>query len=159
MRKYALIVNNVITDIQILTEDEYRQVIKTCDSLIDIEDMNPQPMVNWILNGNTLEIPQGISNRELFEEDLNDRKSIFGNKLAKIAVNKIGARNKILNKNGNQVIALLTQLLGVKSLLETGALGTARHSCSQLSTVYTEYSDIFEYVISEINSFESTSGL
>jgi hypothetical protein len=159
MRKYALIINNIIVDIQTLDEEQYRDVIKSCDLLLDIEDMNPQPMINWVLNGNTLEIPQGSSNREVFEEELNNKKSLFGYQLAKTAVNKIGARNKILNKNGSQVTALLTQLLGIKNLLETGALGTARYACLQLILIYTEYSDILQLVIDEINKFEKENGL
>jgi hypothetical protein len=116
-------------------------------------------MVGWVLNGNKLQIPQNLSSREEFEIDLNSRKAEFGSKLSKSAVDRIGARNKILNKSGSQVISLLTQLLGVKSLLETGALGTARYSCMQLRSLYGEYADIFDEVISQINIFESNFGL
>lgn len=158
MRKYALINNLVITEI-IETEDDIHNYIVNNEAVIDIEDMSPQPSVGWIMNGNKLQIPSGISDRELFEIELNDKKCIFGYKLSKNAINRIGARNKILNKSGSQVITLLTQLLGVKSLLETGALGTARATCLQLKVLHTEYSDIFDNVISEINSFEQSNGL
>lgn len=159
MRKYALINNSVVTSIVDIEDVEYSQYISTNDMVIDIQDITPLPAIGWVMNGNKLEIPEGSSDREAFEEELNDRKCIFGTKLAKISVNKIGARNKILNKNGTQVITLLTQLLGVKSLMETGALGTARSSCIQLKAVYTEYADIFQYVIDEINLFEQANGL
>ncbi len=159
MRKHALINNSVVTSIVDIEDGEYSQYISTNDMVIDIQDITPLPAIGWVMNGNKLEIPEGSSDREAFEEELNDRKCIFGTKLAKISVNKIGARNKILNKNGTQVITLLTQLLGVKSLMETGALGTARSSCSQLKVVYTEYADIFQYVIDEINLFEQANGL
>lgn len=159
MRKYALVNNNIITDIQTLDEEQLRLIIKSNEMVVDIEDITPQPSLRWILNGNNFEIPQGNTDREAFEIDLNNRKSEFGTALAKDAVNRIGARNKILNKSGTQVTALLTTLIGVKSLMETGALGTARSSCIHLKTVYTEYSDIFDRIVSEINRFELNFGL
>jgi len=159
MRKYALVNNSIITKIAEIEEDGFAELIKSNDMVIDIADDIPQPTIGWVLNGNRLEIPQNLSSREQFEIELNSRKAEFGSKLAKAAVDRIGARNKILDKSGPQVISLLTQLLGVKSLLETGALGTARHSCIQLKVVYTEYADIFDEAILQINAFESNFGL
>lgn len=159
MRKYALVNNSMVTKLAEIEEDGFPELIKSNDMVIDITDDSPQPTVGWVLNGNKLEIPQNLSSREQFEIELNSRKAEFGSKLAKSAVDRIGARNKILNKSGSQVISLLTQLLGVKSLLETGALGTARYSCMQLKTAYSEYADIFDEVISQINNFESNFGL
>lgn len=158
-RKYAIVKNNVVSSIEILSDEEIVTRMKEVEIIIDIEDMSPEPAINWVLNSNRLEIPQNLSSREQFEIDLNDKKSQFGINLSKIAVNKIGARNKILNKNGQQVTALLTSLLGIKALLETGALGTARALCVQLRLGYTEYTDIFDEVISEINKFEQSFGL
>lgn len=159
MRKYALVNNNIITDIKELEESELNLYSKNNEMIIDIEDINPQPLLRWILNGNKFEIPQGISDREQFEIILASKKTDYGIKLARLCVDRIGARNKILNKDGAQVSALLNSLMPVKLLLETGALGTARFLCAQLKTVYTEYADIFQYVVDEINSFESTNGL
>lgn len=159
MRTYALVNNAVVTAILEFEDVEFETYARVNHMVIDITDLDPRPQIGWVLNGNILEFPQSLSNREIFEEELNDKKVEFGIKLSRKAINKIGARNKILNKNGTQVIALLTQLVGVKSLLETGALGTARNSCVGLKTVYTEYTDIFDYVIVEINVFESTFGL
>lgn len=159
MRKYALVNSNVITGIVDYDSDLLPEILSANNSVIDITESDPMPSVGWVLNGNKLEIPQSLSDRELFEIDLNDRKVEFGVKLARKSINRIGARNKILNKTGAQVTALLTQLIGVKSLLETGALGTARSACAQLKYVYTEYADIFDLVISDINHFEQNFGL
>ena len=162
MRKYAVLKNNVIIDVQLLDETDectLHEFMKFNEAVIDIEDLVPQPVIGWVLNGNKLEIPSGNSSRELYEYELAQKKTIFGIRLARIAINKIGARNKILNKTGTQVGTLLTQLLSIKLLLETGALGTARYSCSQLKYVYTEYSDIFDYAIDEINVFEQNNSL
>ncbi len=159
MRKYALVNNNIITDIKELEESELSLYSKNNEMIIDIQDVTPQPLLRWVLNGNKFEIPRGISDREQFEIALASKKTDFGIKLARFCVDRIGARNKILNKDGTQVSALLNSLMPVKLLLETGALGTARFMCTQLKVIYTEYSDIFQYVVDEINFFESTNGL
>lgn len=161
IRKYALVNNNVVTStIDLDNEtDQVASYSRANQMVIDIHDQVPQPVAGWVLSGNKLEIPQGNSDREVYEEHLNDLKSDFGSKLAKKCTNKIGARNKILNKTGEQVIALLNTLLGIRFLLEGGALGTARNSCAQLKAVYTEYADIFQYVIDEINIFEQNNSL
>ena len=159
MRKYAIITNSVVSSIEELDDAQLLSRIKEVQMIMDVEDLTPTPAIGWVLNGNRLEIPQNLSDREAFERDLNRRKSVFGDSLSKNAIDMIGARNKILNKTGSQVTALLTSLLGIKALMETGALGTARSSCIQLKVVYTEYSDIFDYVINEITSFESKFGL
>lgn len=159
MRKFALVNNNIVTEIKTLTEDDYRQETLSNQTVVDIEDITPQPMINWVLNGNKLEFPQGGSEREILETALAEEKITFGIQLARKAVVKIGVRNKILNKNGEQVSLILNSLLPIKLLLETGALGTARFACLQLKNVYTEYSDIFQSAVDDINFFESKNGL
>lgn len=159
MRKYALIKNSVVVQTVDLEDAAVSEAVASNEAVIDITDQIPQPVVGYVLNGNKLEIPNGESSREQFEIDLNSRKSKFGFLLARQAVNRVGARNKILNKNGAQVISLLTQLLSIKSLLETGALGTARSLCVQFRESYTEYADIFDEVIEQINVFETNFGL
>lgn len=159
MRKWALVNNDVVTGVVDVENDQMSELATKHQMVVDVTDQTPQPAIGWVLNGNVLQIPQSFSSREQFEIELNSRKAEFGSKLSKMAVDRIGARNKILNKNGPQVISLLTQLLSVKALLETGALGTARNVCAQLRLGYTEYDDIFTIVINEINSFESSFGL
>jgi hypothetical protein len=159
MRKYALLLNNKIVEIREIDDAEIAHAMQNSQCVIDIEDMIPQPSLGWVLNGNTLQIPTQSSSLEDFEIDLNNRKSIFGTEIVRECINKIGARNKILNKTGTQVGAVLTQMLSVKLLLETGALGTARSACSQLVYVFPEYQDILNYVISQINNFEIENGL
>lgn len=159
MRKYALVNNNVITQIIEIEPEELCEYSGKNSLIIDITDFIPQPQLNWVLVGNILEFPQGNSDREKLEEILAEKKIIFGIKLARMCVIKIGARNKILNKNSTQVSTILNQLIGVKLLLENGALGTARDSCSLLKAVFSEYSDIFDKIIAEVNSFEISNGL
>lgn len=159
IKLFALINNQVVTNVISFEDSEFQEYAKQNDMVLDINDLSPQPQIGWVLNGNRLEFPVSDSDRERMEITLNKKKRLFGTELSNNAIDRIGARNKILNKNGPQVTALLTQLVGVKALLETGALGTARFSCIQLKAVFTEYADIFDYVVVEINVFESTFGL
>lgn len=159
MRKYALLQNNVVVEVRQLEEQEVQMLGLNYSMIIDIEDELPQPSVGWKFEGNKL-VPQSSGQtQEQYEIELASKKTSFGISLAREAIDKIGARNKILNKTGSQVTTLLNQLVGVKLLLETGALGTARYSCTQLKAVYTEYTDIFNIVIDSINEFEQKYGL
>lgn len=159
MRKYALLQNNVVVEIRQLEEYEVQTLGHNYSIVIDIEDELPQPEVGWVLEGNKLISLGSTETQEQFEIELASKKTSFGILLAREAIDKIGARNKILNKTGSQVTTLLNQLVGIKLLLETGALGTARYSCTQLKSIYTEYTDIFDIVISAINNFEQKYGL
>lgn len=159
MGRYALVNNNIVTSVLDIDESDLSRYSAVNHMIIDVTNIVPEPRIGFVLNGNVLELPQGQSSREQFEIDLAIKKMDFGANLARQAIAKIGARNKILNKTGEQVSALLTQLLSVKLLLETGALGTARGACMQLQAVFTEYADIFADVIVEINTFESSFGL
>lgn len=154
MRKYALINGSIVTQIIDLEEDQMLSYGKINDAVIDIEDQVPQPVIGWVLNGNILEKAQGNSSLEQYEQELALKKIDYGCNLSKIAISKIAARNKILKKSSAQITTLLNQLIGIKMLLETGSLGTTREACAVLKTVYTEYTDIFEYVIDQINIFE-----
>jgi hypothetical protein len=158
MRKYAIVNNNVVTSIIEIEEELYSEYASKNQMVIDITE-SPQTVSGFVLNGNKLEVPQGFSDREMYEIYLAELKTEFGIKLCRNAINRIGARNKILNKTGIQVVTLLNALIAIKLLLETGALGTARYNCSLLLNVYTEYTDIFQYVINEINVFEQNNSL
>ena len=87
------------------------------------------------------------------------KKREFGIYVAAEAIDLIGARNKILNLTGAQVTAMLTNLMSVKALLETGALSTARYYINQLKAAYPTHEDIFQDGIDDINRFEQEFGL
>lgn len=159
MRKYALLRDNVVVQTSNLEEQQVVEIAYQYQTILDIEDQFPQPQTGWVLEGNKL-ISQGAApSQESYEIELASKKTSHGILLSREAIDKIGARNKILNKTGAQVSTLLNQLVGVKMLLETGALGTARYACTQLKAVYPEYTDIFNMVINSVNEFEQQYGL
>lgn len=159
MRKYAMLENNLVVEVLELDEDAYMAESKYHQIIIDVEDLLITPQIGWVLVGNSLVSQEPALSLEEYEIVLADKKTNHGISLAREAINKIGARNKMLNKTGPQVVTLLNQLVGVKMLLETGALSTARYSCTQLKSVYVEYADIFDLVIFSINDFEQEYGL
>jgi len=60
MRKYAFIENNIVVDIKELN-DEQVQDESMKKLIIDIQDITPQPEINWLLVGNKLVSPSPIS--------------------------------------------------------------------------------------------------
>jgi hypothetical protein len=97
--------------------------------------------------------------QEEIERELARKKREFGNYLVAEFTDDIGARNKVLNKTTQQIVAVLTNLQSIKALLEGGALGTARSMIASIKTSYPDYDDIFQDGIDDINRFESENGL
>lgn len=54
MRAYALLKNNLVTEVRSMTDDECRQAMQQFDLVVDVEDIAPRPAVGWSLTGNQL---------------------------------------------------------------------------------------------------------
>jgi hypothetical protein len=100
-----------------------------------------------------------ISEQEREERVLAKIKREFGLYVSNECIELLGARNKILGLTGTQVSSMLSNLMPVKSLLETGALGTARSYMIQLKAAYPNHADVFDDGIQDINEFEAEYGL
>lgn len=131
MRLYALIKNNKVVEIKNLEDDEYTVEIKKNDSIVDIEDMSPQPQIGWILSGNTLIAPNAVSMEILLREKIKQARE-FGQNLIYESSDRIGAKNILFGKTEAQIVAIVAQLDPIKKLLETGALNTARTQLNAL---------------------------
>lgn len=159
MRKYAIVHDNVVVEIEQLSDSEVISKANYCQCLIDIEDQIPEPEIGWVLQGNTL-VPANTlltnDEQDLFQQ-CSQRK--FGLALLTRAVDKIGARNLKLTREGTpaDVAALANQMAAIKLLLEGGALKTARTVCTMIKPVFLLHEDILQEVINEINSFLSTN--
>lgn len=57
----ALILSGQVSDVRELTEEQYQANIQYYEAIIDITDLNPQPVIGWVLVGNTLQPPEGQS--------------------------------------------------------------------------------------------------
>lgn len=158
MRLYALINNNVVTEVLALDDSEVSAASAQNQQIIDVEDSHPTPEIGWTLVGNKLEPFESLS-QEALEVSLAAKKMKRGTVISSTAIARVGARNKMLAKTAQQITALLSTLSGLKALLETGALGTARDVIAQVKQGYPEYADIFDDATAEINDFESKYGL
>lgn len=156
-RKYALLENNIVIEIRSIADSEVSEVAKL-NMLIDIEDQLPEPNIGWVLQGNKLVAIENET-QEQFEIELASKKRIAGKAISDKCIDMIGARNKMLSKTTQQIVAVLTALSPIRALLETGALGTARSSIQQAGSGFPDYADIFDAAIAEINDFEAKYGL
>ena len=156
-RKYALLENNIVIEIRSIEDSEVSEVAKL-NMLIDIEDQLPEPTIGWMLQGNKL-VAMENQTQEQFEIELAGKKRVAGKAISDKCIDMIGARNKMLSKTTQQIVAVLTALSPIRALLETGALGTARTSIGQASAGYPDYADIFQEAINEINDFEAKYSL
>lgn len=159
-RYYALINNNIVTKVEVLSEEQAQEASKNNSLVIDIEDMVPRPDVNWILQGNILvntNVNMSIEAAELHQQTT---QRLFGVKLLPTAVDKVGARNLKLDREGTPVdiVALSGQMTSIKLLLEGGALKTARMVCLGIKPMFPNHSDILQEVADEITNFLISQG-
>lgn len=104
-----------------------------------------------------------IYNQEIQKEQNLKRQQAqreFGELLIPQLIDSMGERNLTLIQNGTSVdIAALAQdNAGIKLLIETGALSTARYVCSLLRAKYPTHDDIYGFVMDEITSFLISKG-
>lgn len=123
-----------------------------------IEFIDQQSAINFCVANSIIKF-NILSEQEYKERILAKKKREYGLYISNEMIELLGARNKILNLNATQVTQMLSQLSGVRSLLETGALGTARTYMVQLKAVFINHSDIFDDGIEDINIFEQENGL
>jgi hypothetical protein len=139
METYAFIRNGIVLLVDTINEEDYINHIREWDAIIKVDTsvMNPRP--GWILFGN---------------------EQIFGNNLALELVNMVGTINLTLSSQGQivDVATLLSNLMSVKMLLETGALKTARGLCAFYKPRFTVYSNVFQYAIDEITKYLQAKG-
>lgn len=159
-RKHAVLQNNVVSEILLLEEEQVSAKAKEAETIIDIEDTIPQPEVGWVLSGNLLTAPtQSMSPDEL---DAYQQKAqrIFGLKILTLAVDKVGARNLKLAREGTpaDVAALGSQMASIKILLEGGALKTVRSVCNAIKPMYPNHADILQATADEITTFLQNNG-
>lgn len=152
MRKYAFLRNNIVLLVDDIDPEEYTNHIRNWDAIIEVEGMNPMPAAGWALIGNLL-LPTS--------PDLQQKEQqLFGAVLAIEMVNKMGSRNLSLAATGASINvgSLLTALGAIKSLMETGALKTARSTMQYYHASFPAYADIIQEGIDKITAFLVSKG-
>lgn len=152
MRKYAFIRDGVVRLIDFLAEEEYIIQSRSWEAIVDVEDASLQPQVGWLLIGNTLlPVSPEVQQRE---------QQLFGASLCLEMVNRMGSRNLTLAQAGTavNVSAVLATLGTVKSLLETGALKTARTVLQMYAPTLPLHSDLLTETVTRITAFLQSKG-
>lgn len=160
MKKYAIIDDNLVTEILDLEDEEVTKEQAYHSLVVEIEGLNPLPAVGWELNGNTLIRPLNNLTLEQLDDIQQDSQQKFGQKVLTPYVNKLGSRNLKLARESISVnvSAMASQMALLKLLLETGALKTARGLSYQMKSIHTNHIDILDALISEITGFLNTHG-
>ena len=155
MRLHAFLKDNKVIKVESV-ENVSSDEIREYQLVIDIEDDTSMPQVGWILDGNKL-LPNSSQSLSIPERAKlqQTHQRLFGEKLAKELVDLVGAKNLELSMGGNSpnVASLLSSLGGILSLLQTGALKTARGIMVSSTAAFPAYSEVFSLGVSEISSF------
>lgn len=158
--KHAILNNNIVTEVREVSEDQYADLARANQLLIDISAQIPEPSVGWILAGNRLRPAEPETSPDVMDGIQQSAQRKFGEILLLILVDKIGARNLKLSRESTpvDVAALATQMASIKLLLETGALKTVRGICNALKPAFPLHADILTYAITEITNFLISQG-
>lgn len=160
MRLHAYIKSSHIEKLEEISESKWTQDINSYDAIIDIHDTIPRPMVGWRFNSSLqFESSQPLSSEQSLSLQQTSQR-LYGFKLAEELTDMIGTRNLFLASQGSavNVTALLQALGGIKGLLETGALKTARGIVATIAPAYPAYQDILELALSKMTSFLQDNG-
>jgi hypothetical protein len=160
MRLYALVKNLVVVECQALTEEQYAELSRTYDSIVDIEDMVPQPESGWVLTGNTFSPSAAPMTADEYDAYRQKAQREFGLKILPGLIDLIGARNLKLEREGTpvDVAAIGSALASVKLLLEGGALRTVCGLCTMFKASFPAHADILDYCIAEVTVFLNEKG-
>lgn len=160
MRKYAIVSNQVVTSIVDADDEAASELVKTSEMIVDIEDQIPQPEVGWVLSGNSLVAPIQSMTPDQLDAYQQKAQRLYGLKILTLAVDKVGARNLKLAREGTpaDVATLGSQMASIKILLEGGALKTVRSICGAIKPMHPNHSDVLDEVIAEITNFLQQNG-
>lgn len=120
------------------------------EGFIEIENQSYHNLVNSI---DLSSYNKALQEEQNLARQTNQRE--FGATLIPSLIDSMGERNLTLSQNGTttNTSQLASDNAGIKLLIETGALGTARTACSYLRNKYPLYSDIYNNVIIDITQF------
>lgn len=155
MRLHAYVKGSRVEKIEAISESEWLQDISNYEAIIDIEDMRVRPLVGWAADSAlNFEPAEPLSNEQALSLQQTAQR-IYGYKLVESLTDKVGSRNLLLSSQGESVNvpSLLQALDGIKELMETGALKTARGAIQSVKPTFPLYEDILDVAIANITTF------
>lgn len=155
MRLHAYVRGSRVEKIESISESQWIQDISNYEAIIDIEDIEVRPLVGWTADSAlNFEPAEPLSSEQALSLQQIDQR-IYGYKLAESLTDKVGSRNLLLSSQGESVnvSSLLQTLGGIKGLMETGALKTARGAIQSVKPMLPLYEDILDAAIASITAF------
>lgn len=128
MRKYAILDNNVVTEILNLDDDGYLHGLSYHQMLIDIQDLIIQPEVGWQLTGNKL-LP--IPGQELTLKKMIEAKIKHYQDSAPALLRDLYSTNTLLGLTTAQSDQMFDDYHDVLTRIREGAWPTAVYRLSQ----------------------------
>jgi len=154
MKKYAVLNNNIVTEIALLeTEDSIAKAMVS-QMVVDVDDLLIQPEIGWVLVGNEIKPASPLSAEARLIKIMQMRFK-FGNQLADLMVQKMSIRNVTLIAAGQtmNINAVIQTFSGIEAALRKCAIPTARAGIIAMSATYTDYSEEFAFALSELNNY------
>ena len=160
MKKYAIVDDNIVTEVLDLDDEGVRREQAYHSLVIFVQEHDPIPTVGWELRGNILVKPLSDLTLEQLDDIQQESQQRFGQKVLIPYINKLGSRNLKLARESTpvDVSSMASQMALLKLLLETGALKTARGLSYQMKAVHANHVDILDTLISEITGFLISHG-
>ncbi len=155
MRLHAYVKGSRVEKIESISESQWIQDISNYEAIIDIEDMGVRPLVGWVADSAlNFEPAEPLSNEQALSLQQAAQR-IYGYKLVESLTDKVGSRNLLLSSQGESVnvSSLLQTLGGIKGLMETGSLKTARGAIPSVKPMLPLYEDILDAAIASITAF------
>lgn len=128
MRKYALVRNNIVVQLEMLTEDQAASIGHDFQLIIDIQDWLIQPEIGWVLQGNQLVPPAGQTVN--LKEAIKARIKYYQD-IAPELLRDLYAVNTLLGITAEQSDQMFDDYQDVLMRIREGAWPTAMHRLQQ----------------------------
>lgn len=127
-RLYAIIQNNVVSNIQLLSENDLSDILRISQNAIDIQDFIIQPQIGWILQGNLL-VPSYAQSQDLLS--MIESKIEYYQKVAPKLLTKLYATNTLNGMTLSHSDEMFDNYADVVFRLKEGAFPTAIYRLQQ----------------------------
>jgi len=159
--KFALVLNNLVVRIvEAEAESEINGLLHRYQAALDITEATPEPQVGWVFENNELVAATSEYTPDQMDLIQQQAQRKYGHKICDTYADLVGARNfKLARENTPvNVASLAGQLLSLKTLLQGGALKTARTATEAMKVAHPTHADIFDLAIADITSFLIQNG-
>jgi hypothetical protein len=153
-RLYACIIDNVVSEIKKVSEEESMPDFSDYELVFDITGCERNIKAGWVLQNGQFADPGDLPNDiEPVQMSKMDARFRFGNQLCDHMIKILSIKNLVLGKTSSQVSSMISAFLPVEMALRKCALPTALGAMRLMRPAYGEYSEEFQYAIDELENF------